>query len=78
MLTLYDFITIAIENKISNDAYDVWVTVEGKQYYTTVLSVLSRPENYPFEASYELERNQVTHSDCWLDMYNKYISGGGL
>lgn len=58
-------------NGVQNDAANVWVDVDGKQYTVGISDVLDHEEAEPFEASAELESN--LDADAWTELYSQYI-----
>lgn len=71
MMDLREFQQLALaENGVQNDADNVWVVVEGKQYTVDINDVLDHEEEEPFEASCALE-DDLDH-EAWEDLYNQY------
>lgn len=58
-------------NGVQNDAANVWVDVDGKQYTVDISDVLDHEEAEPFEASAELESD--LDADAWEELYSQYI-----
>lgn len=58
-------------NGVQNDAANVWVEVDGKQYTVGISDVLDHEETEPFEASDALESN--LDAEAWTELYNQYI-----
>lgn len=58
-------------NGVQNDAANVWVEVDGKQYTVDISDVLDHEETEPFEASAELESD--LDAEAWTELYNQYI-----
>lgn len=58
-------------NGVQNDAANVWVEVDGKQYTVNISDVLDHEEAEPFEASAELESD--LDADAWEELYSQYI-----
>lgn len=58
-------------NGVQNDAANVWVNVDGKQYTVDISYVLDHEEEEPFEASAELESD--LYADAWEELYNQYL-----
>lgn len=58
-------------NGVQNNAANVWVEVDGKQYTVRISDVLDHEETEPFEASYSLEIN--LDADAWMELYNQYL-----
>lgn len=58
-------------NGVQNDAANVWVDVDGKQYTVGISDVLDHEEAEPFEASDALESN--LDAEAWTELYNQYI-----
>lgn len=58
-------------NGVQNDAANVWVDVDGKQYTVDISDVLDHEEAEPFEASDALESN--LDADAWNELYNQYL-----
>ena len=73
-MTKQEFIEKAIQNGVQNDAYDVWVVVDGYQYTTSIDDVLNHAETYPFEASDYLESN--LDAPAWDALYGCLIYRG--
>ena len=59
------------ENGVQNDAANVWVEVDGKQYTVDISDVLDHEEAEPFEASAELESD--LDADAWEELYRQYL-----
>lgn len=71
MLSIDEFIDEAIDNDIiDNDDKNVWVTVQGEQHSITVIDVLGREEQEPFEAAYALEEDR--NHEAWESLYEQY------
>ena len=71
MIGLREFQQLALaENGVQNDADNVWVVVEGKQYTVDINEVLGREEQEPFEASCALE-DDLDH-EAWENLYDQY------
>lgn len=58
-------------NGVQNDAANVWVEVDGKQYTVGISDVLDHEETEPFEASDALESN--LDADAWNELYSQYL-----
>lgn len=58
-------------NGVQNDAANVWVEVDGKQYTIDISDVLDHEEMEPFEASDALESN--LDADAWNELYSQYL-----
>ena len=58
-------------NGVQNDAANVWVEVDGKQYTVNISDVLDHEEAEPFEASDALESNM--DADAWNELYSQYL-----
>lgn len=58
-------------NGVQNDAANVWVNVDGKQYTVDISDVLDHEEAEPFEASAELESD--LDADAWEELYRQYL-----
>lgn len=58
-------------NGVQNDAANVWVEVEGKQYTVGISDVLDHEEAEPFEASDALESD--LDADAWEELYRQYL-----
>lgn len=58
-------------NGVQNDAANVWVEVDGKQYTVDISDVLDHEEAEPFEASDALESD--LYADAWEELYNQYL-----
>ena len=58
-------------NGVQNDAANVWVYVDGKQYAVDISDVLEHEESEPFEASYALESD--LDADAWEELYRQYL-----
>lgn len=58
-------------NGVQNDAADVWVDVDGKQYTVDISDVLDHEEAEPFEASDALESD--LDADAWEEFYSQYL-----
>lgn len=58
-------------NGVQNDAANVWVDVDGKQYTVDISDVLDHEEAEPFEASDALESN--LDADAWTELYSQYL-----
>lgn len=58
-------------NGVQNDAANVWVNVDGKQYTVDISDVLDHEETEPFEASDALESD--LDADAWEELYSKYL-----
>lgn len=58
-------------NGVQNDAANVWVDVDGRQYTVDISDVLDHEETEPFEVSDALESN--LDADAWTKLYNQYI-----
>lgn len=58
-------------NGVQNDAANVWVEVDGKQYTIDIFDVLDHEEAEPFEASDALESN--LDADAWTELYSQYL-----
>lgn len=58
-------------NGVQNDAANVWVDVDGKQYTVDISDVLDHEEAEPFEASAELESD--LDADAWEELYRQYL-----
>lgn len=58
-------------NGVQNDADNVWVEVDGKQYTVGISDVLDHEEAEPFEASDALESN--LDADAWTELYSQYL-----
>ena len=58
-------------NGVQNDAANVWVNVDGKQYTVDISDVLDHEEAEPFEASAELESD--LYADAWEELYRQYL-----
>lgn len=58
-------------NGVQNDAANVWVEVDGKQYTVDISDVLDHEEAEPFEASDALENN--LDADAWNELYSQYL-----
>lgn len=58
-------------NGVQNDAANVWVYVDGKQYTVDISDVLDHEESEPFEASYSLESD--LYADAWEELYRQYL-----
>lgn len=58
-------------NGVQNDAANVWVEVDGKQYTVDISDVLDHEETEPFEASDALESD--LDADAWTELYNQYL-----
>lgn len=58
-------------NGVQNDAANVWVDVDGKQYTVDISDVLDHEETEPFEASDALESD--LDADAWTELYNQYL-----
>lgn len=58
-------------NGVQNDAANVWVEVDGKQYTIDISDVLDHEETEPFEASDALESN--LDADAWNELYSQYL-----
>lgn len=76
MMSFEDFQKEALANGVQNDANNVWVVVEGKQYTVDINDVLDHEEEEPFEASCSLEDN-LDH-EAWEDLYQKYLDEDGI
>ena len=65
MMDLREFQQLALaENGVQNDADNVQVVVEGKQYTIEINDVLDHEEEEPFEASCALE--DVKHGKTFM------------
>lgn len=69
-MDLREFQQLALAEGVQNDADNVWVVVEGKQYTVDINDVLDHEEEEPFEASCALE-DDLDH-EAWEDLYNQY------
>lgn len=58
-------------NGVQNDAANVWVDVDGKQYTVGISDVLDHEEAEPFEASDALESN--LDAEGWTELYSQYL-----
>jgi hypothetical protein len=58
-------------NGVQNDAANVWVDVDGKQYTVDISDVLDHEEAEPFEASAELESD--LDAEAWTELYSQYL-----
>ena len=58
-------------NGVQNDAANVFVEVDGKQYTVDISDVLDHEETEPFEASDALESN--LDADAWEELYLQYL-----
>lgn len=58
-------------NGVQNDAANVWVDVDGKQYTVDISDVLDHEEAEPFEASDALEND--LDADAWEELYSQYL-----
>lgn len=58
-------------NGVQNDAANVWVEVDGKQYTVGISDVLDHEEAEPFEASDALESN--LDAEAWTELYSQYL-----
>lgn len=58
-------------NGVQNDAANVWVDVDGKQYTVDISDVLDHEEAEPFEASDALESD--LEADAWDELYRQYL-----
>ena len=58
-------------NGVQNDAANVWVDVDGKQYTVDISDVLDHEEAEPFEASDALESN--LDAEAWTELYSQYL-----
>lgn len=58
-------------NGVQNDAANVWVNIDGKQYTVDISDVLDHEEAEPFEASDALESN--LYADAWEELYRQYL-----
>lgn len=58
-------------NGVQNDAANVWVEVDGKQYTVDISDVLDHEEAEPFEASDALESDLA--ADAWTELYSQYL-----
>lgn len=58
-------------NGVQNDAANVWVDVDGKQYTVDISDVLDHEEAEPFEASDALESD--LDADAWEELYRQYL-----
>lgn len=58
-------------NGVQNDAANVWVDVDGKQYSVDISDVLDHEEAEPFEASDALESN--FDAEAWTELYSQYL-----
>lgn len=58
-------------NGVQNDAANVWVEVDGKQYTVDISDVLDHEEAEPFEASDALESN--LDAEAWTELYSQYL-----
>lgn len=58
-------------NGVQNDAANVWVEVDGKQYTVDISDVLDHEETEPFEASDALESD--LDADAWEELYRQYL-----
>ena len=58
-------------NGVQNDAANVWVDVDGKQYTVDISDVLDHEETEPFEASDALESD--LDADAWEELYRQYL-----
>lgn len=58
-------------NGVQNDAANVWVEVDGKQYTVDISDVLDHEEAEPFEASAELESD--LDAEAWTELYSQYL-----
>lgn len=58
-------------NGVQNDAANVYVNVDGKQYTVDIPDVLDHEEAEPFEASDALESD--LDADAWTELYSQYI-----
>lgn len=58
-------------NGVQNDAANVWVDVDGKQYTVDIFDVLDHEETEPFEASAELESD--LDAEAWTELYSLYL-----
>lgn len=58
-------------NGVQNDAANVWVEVDGKQYTVDISDVLDHEETEPFEASDALESN--LDAEAWNELYSQYL-----
>ena len=67
-----DFQAEALEgNGVENDAAQVWVNVDEKQYTVGIYAVLDHEEVHPFEASCYLEDH--LDAEAWEDFYRQYL-----
>lgn len=58
-------------NGVQNDAANVWVEVDEKQYTVGISDVLDHEETEPFEASDALESN--LDAEAWTELYSQYL-----
>lgn len=58
-------------NGVQNDAANVQVEVDGKQYTVGISDVLDYEEAEPFEASDALESN--LDAEAWSELYDQYL-----
>lgn len=58
-------------NGVQNDAANVWVNIDGKQYTVDISDVLDHEEAEPFEASAELESD--LDAEAWTELYSQYL-----
>lgn len=72
MLNFKNFIKEALSgNGVQNDSLDVWVDIGEEQYAISVLDVLGREEQEPYESSYALE-GDLEHP-AWELLYTQYV-----
>lgn len=68
MKSFREYVEAGIE-AICNDAYDLWVTVDGITSIVPTASICE--EEYPFEASEILEGDK--NHEAWSILYDEYV-----
>lgn len=73
MKNFNEFMEAAKNYGIENDMFDVYVTVDGIQCSVRCCFVMDgRDEEYPFQASEELEA--MDGGEHWEELYNEYLN----